>query len=156
MRWPWHSGGIYRVARKKILAASPEACWRAITDFDNYPRWQSAIVDAKVTRIDECGRGREVVFELNAMVRTVQFTLGYSYDSPPDKLSWQSLSGDIKKIHGQYLCRPVAESPGGSLVELSFAVQPGIPVPRHIRRVLETVAIEQALDDLEKHAQSFT
>lgn len=158
MRWPWQTRGVYRVARKKVLDATPEQCWKAITDFDNYPNWQRAIVDAKVTRVDDAGQTSEAVFELNALIRTVQFTLCYCYDNPPHKLSWHSLSGDLKKIQGCYVCRPVPDKESNkttSEVELSFAVQPGMPVPRHVRRVLESVAIEQALEDLEKHAQSF-
>ena len=54
----------------------------AITDYENFPKWQSAVVDTEVLDWDEQGRGKRVRLFVDAKVRKVDYTLDYRYDEP--------------------------------------------------------------------------
>ena len=61
-------------------------------DFGAYPEWQIAVKDCEVQSRDDDGRGRRVEFEIDAKVKTVSYTLDYSYEEP-HLLSWRLRGG---------------------------------------------------------------
>lgn len=157
MKWFPRLNRSFVTEQSRRMDATIDQCWKALLDIEAYPRWQQAIMDAKITR-SEGGRPLEAVFELNALIRPVQYTLAYTYPREQNNsgtmvVHWHSTAGELKRIEGG--CRLRSTKNGQTDTMLWFDVVPGIPVPRHIRKVLQTVALDQALKDFEAHARSF-
>lgn len=145
----------FSVTLSKRIAASPQQVWKAILAIEDYPQWQRAIVATKVLDRDPSQRPLLAQFELDAMVRTVSYTLRYTYVDPPVKVSWTSVQGtDIRRIYGEYTLHDVADDANACDLELRLEVTPGIPIPLHVRNALENTALYQALDDIERQAQN--
>ena len=62
------------------IAAPIKTCFDAITDYETFPEWQSAVVDTEVLDWDEQGRGKRVRLFVDAKVRKVDYTLDYRYE----------------------------------------------------------------------------
>src|SRR3954451_13634158 len=70
----------YQGRREADLAASPEACFDALTDYDSMPQWQRAL---KRCTVVEHGDGTDVVeFEVDAKLRTIRYRLRLLYHAP--------------------------------------------------------------------------
>src|SRR3954454_20237587 len=70
----------YQGRREADIAAPPEACFAALTDYASMPQWQRALKRVRVLEHDE---GSDVVeFEVDAKVRTFKYRLRCCYDEP--------------------------------------------------------------------------
>ena len=83
----------------------------ALTDFETFPEWQSAVIETEVLDRDSEGRGSRVRMKVDAKIRKVEYIVKYSYDLP-NRLSWEQESGDLKENTGVYSFAPRAD--GGS------------------------------------------
>lgn len=84
--------GAKRAERQILVDATPQRCFDALLDFESYPDWQAAVKGCEVLSRDGDGRGRRVAFDIDAKVKTVSYTLDYSYEEP-HLLSWQYVGG---------------------------------------------------------------
>ena len=92
--------GAVRVEHSELIAADPQACFDAITDFDTYPQWQSAVRECRVLSRDG-QKGTLVETVIDAKVRKVRYVLRY-HAEPPHRLWWDYVEGDVKSIAGGY------------------------------------------------------
>ena len=84
------------------IAAPIETCFAAITDYETFPAWQSAVVDTEVLDWDKKGRGKRVRLFVDAKVRKVDYTLDYRYQ-PPERIEWDFVEGNgINGADGHY------------------------------------------------------
>ena len=51
---------------------------------------------------DGDGRGKEVAFEIDAKVKTVSYTLDYSYEEP-HLITWRYVEGDVRDVDGEFV-----------------------------------------------------
>ncbi len=145
----------FSATRESVLSVDHLSIWKAILAIEDYPLWQRAILDTKVLKRDPSAQPTEALLVVNALIRAVQFTLVYKYDDPPHRLSWKTTTGgDAGKIFGWYELFAVPSDANKTNVRFHLEVQPGVPIPKHVRNVLEKTAFEQVLVDLERHAQS--
>jgi len=69
----------YGACRTAEVAASPQECFDALTDYDRLPDWQGAVRDVRVLERDAAGRGSVVEYEVDARFKTVRYRLRQIY-----------------------------------------------------------------------------
>jgi uncharacterized membrane protein len=100
------------------IAAPIRTCFDAITDYETFPKWQSAVVDTEVLDWDEQGRGKRVRLVVDAKVRKVDYTLDYRYEEP-ERIEWDFVEGNgINDADGHYLF----EDLGGDRTRATYSI----------------------------------
>jgi len=141
MQWAEHSIEI---------AATPEEVFDAITDYETFPGWQSAVIATEVTEHEPgSGLGGVVAYEVDGKIRTIRYTLRYHYDRP-EKISWDFLEGHgINRMDGGYELR---DSGGGTSATYRVGIDvSGIPGP--ILKRAHKATIKKANQDLKAEAE---
>ena len=134
------------------IAASPQACFDALTDFERLPEWQGAVRDVEVLERDASGRGTVVEYVVDARVKTVRYRLRQVYDEPR-RLASEYLGGDFRDFCGEWRLEP---RDGGERthVELDLRIDPGRFVPGVVRKAISDAVIRRALSDLKAHLEA--
>lgn len=142
------------VSKEVEILVSPKKCFDAICDFESYPQWQKTIKE--VTILDkEGGRPMVVEYKLDAVIKTIQYTLNYIYeDSDPKKmmLAWTYGGGDLKKIEGSYLFTELAPNKTKAVYTLDLEL--GLTVPNFILKKFRESMMEESVLALKKRAES--
>ena len=134
------------------IAASPERIAEVLLDFERYPTWARDLKRVTVESRDDDGRGLEVTYRAAAMGRSSGYTLRYTYDLDPVRISWELVRGDImRKLDGSYLLLP--DGVGGTHVTYHLAVDLVVPLPGFVKRRAETKIIHTALRELRAHVE---
>lgn len=139
----------YEATRSVEVAASAQACFDALTDYERLPGWQPSVRSAVVLNRDERGRGLDVIYEVDARVRTVRYTLRHDYDEPR-RIGSTYLGGDFKHFEGHY---DLVDRPGGATVTLRLAIDPGLRLPGPLVRIVNEAVMGRALEQLRVHAE---
>jgi ribosome-associated toxin RatA of RatAB toxin-antitoxin module len=140
----------YGDCRAAEIAAPPQACFDALTDFDRLPEWQGAVRAARVLERDERGRGTVVEYVVDARVKRVRYRLRQLYDEP-HRLGCQYLGGDFRDFSGEW--RLIALAGGRTRVELDLRIDPGRFVPGPLRAAIADAVMRRALADLKRHLE---
>jgi uncharacterized membrane protein len=123
-------------------------CYAAITDFESYPEWQTAVERIEVLDRDAAGRGTVVEVHVDAKLRKVRYRLDYHHE-PPARLWWEFIEGDgIEAIEGEFTFEDLGE--GRTRATYRLGVDPGVPVPGLIARRLTAGVMRGSVSDL-KH-----
>jgi uncharacterized membrane protein len=140
-----------RAERQIEIAAAPKACFDAITDYESFPEWQRAVKNVEVLTRDKAGRGRQVAFEIDAKLRSVRYTLDYSYEEP-HHVSWSYVEGDPKEVDGEL----VLEDRGGdvTLATYSLRIDAGLWLPGPVVSLLNEQVMQGALEDLKRRVEA--
>jgi uncharacterized membrane protein len=137
--------GTKHAEQQVTIAASPEACFDALLEYETFPEWQSAVKWVEVVKRDSEGRGREVHFEIDAKVKRVRYELEYSYE-PPHRIAWTYLGGDIRDVAGEYIFEDRGD--GSTLATYSLALDPGVWLPDRIARVINQQVMKASVAEL--------
>ena len=129
------------------IAATPQACFDALTDFERLPSWQGSVRDVKVLERDAQGRGSVVEFEVDAKVKRVRYRLRQVYDEP-HRIASEYLGGDFRDFGGEWR---FVETAGGTRVELDLRIDPGRFLPGPVRSMIADAVMRRALSDLRRH-----
>ena len=132
------------------IDAPASLCYRAIADFEAYPRWSSPITKINVLDRYPDGFARRVEFFMDMKLRTVRYVLEYAWQ-PPHRLSWKYAEGDLKDIVGSYLFEPAGADRTNATC--SQAVSLGFWVPSLILRPLEQTALRQSVLEFKTEAE---
>ena len=133
------------------IAAPIGTCFKAITDYETFPSWQSAVVDTEVLDWDQRGRGKRVRLVVDAKVRKVDYTLDYRYEEP-DRIEWDFVEGNgINAADGHYLF----EDLGGDRTRATykFGLEVGIPLPGPVARRAHKSTLKASVEDLKREAE---
>jgi len=141
----------YGECRSAEIAATPQACFDALTDFERLPDWQGAVRDVEVLERDAQGRGTVVEYVVDARLRTVRYRLRQIYDEPR-RLASEYLGGDFRDFCGEWRLEPVG---GGrrTRAELDLRIDPGRFVPGVVRAAISDAVMRRALGDLKAHLE---
>lgn len=140
-----------RGAERSIeVAADPQACFDALTDYESMPDWQRSVKRCEVVSRDAEGRGEEVDWKIDAKLRSISYRLRYEYEEP-HRIACRYVEGDMDDLHADYTLEEQGERT--TLVTLSLSVRPGVRVPGPLERVLEGRLMHGALDDLRKRLE---
>jgi coenzyme Q-binding protein COQ10 len=94
--------GLHWAENTIEIAASPNEVFDAITDYDTFPDWISAVYETDVTERDKEGLGEVVKFVADGKVRKIRYTLRYHYERP-GRIWWDFLDGEgIKQMDGEW------------------------------------------------------
>jgi len=136
----------YGECQSADIAASPQACFDALTDFESLPQWQGAVRDVRVLERDEAGRGTIVEYEVDVRFKTVRYRLRQVYDEPR-RLASEYLGGDFRDFCGEWRFEPAGKD--GTHAELDLRIDPGLFVPGFLRRAISDAVMRRALRDLQ-------
>lgn len=140
----------YGECQAEEIAASPQECFDALTDYDRLPEWQGAVRAARVLERDEQGRGAVVEYEIDARFKTVRYRLRQVYDEPR-RVASEYLDGDFRDFGGEW--RFEARPDGGTHAELDLQIDPGRLVPGPLRRAIADAVMRRALRDLKARVE---
>jgi uncharacterized membrane protein len=133
------------------IAAPVGTCFDAITDYETFASWQSAVVDTEVLDWDARGRGKRVRLFVDAKVRKVDYTLDYRYDEP-ERIEWDFVEGNgINDADGHYLF----EDLGGDRTRATYklGLEVGIPLPGPVARRAHKSTLKASVEDLKREAE---
>ena len=133
------------------IAASPDECFAALTDYERLPEWQGAVKRIAVLERDDRGRGTVVEYEIDAKVKTVRYRLRQVYDEP-HRLGSEYLDGDFKNFSGEW--RFTDNGDGTTRVELELDIDPGRFVPGPVKSAIREFVMTRALKDLKAHLET--
>jgi ribosome-associated toxin RatA of RatAB toxin-antitoxin module len=139
-------------AHAERIHGSCDRCFAAITDFESYPRWQSAVETVEVRSRDSAGRGREVAFVIDLKLRRIQYTLLYEYTEPTE-LRWRYVEGDLKDVTGSYTFREIGTD---GLVEATYSLEVnfGFPVPPVVQSRLQREVMRRSVRELKARVEA--
>ncbi|MEA2124229.1 MAG: hypothetical protein QOI80_1011 [Solirubrobacteraceae bacterium] len=140
----------YAGVETATIAASPQACFDALTDYERLPEWQRAVKAVDVLERDERGRGTIVEYAVDAKLKTVRYRLRQQYDEP-HRLGCQYVCGDFRDFSGEW--RFGARDDGTTEVELDLDIDPGRFVPGPVRSAIREFVMTRAVRDLKAHVE---
>jgi uncharacterized membrane protein len=133
------------------IEAPVKTCFDAITDYETFPTWQSAVVDTEVLDWDEQGRGKRVRLFVDAKVRKVDYTLDYRYEEPT-RIEWDFVEGNgINDADGHYLLEELA--PNRTRATYKLGLEVGIPLPGPVARRAHRTTLKASVEDLKREAE---
>jgi hypothetical protein len=133
------------------IQAPIETCFAAITDYETFPIWQSAVVDTEVLDWDTEGRGKRVRLFVDAKVRKVDYTLDYRYDEP-GRIEWDFVEGNgINDADGHYLFEELGD--GRTRATYKLGLEVGIPLPGPVARRAHKSTLKGSVEDLRQEAE---
>jgi uncharacterized membrane protein len=142
--------GISRAEQSIEIAAPPDACFAALTDYESFPEWQEAVLATEIDERYPDGLGKVVEVHVDAKLRRVRYRLRYHYDRPR-RIWWEFLDGDgIEEIEGEYVFEPRG---AGTLATYRLGIDPGVPVPGFIARRLNEGVMKRSVEDLKREAE---
>ncbi len=124
------------------IAAPIERCIEVLLDFPRYPDWSSPILEARVVETDDQGRARLVAFALDMRIRTIRYTLEYTYDLPA-RASWRLSEGDVAAVDGSYEFESLPD--GNTRATCTQVIDVGFWIPGPLRRMAERQALRDSV-----------
>jgi hypothetical protein len=134
----------------EVIRAPIDVCFCTLVDFEHYPEWFGVIQSATVEHADPDAQRWRVHFTLNAILKTINYTLDYE-GTRPDRLVWKMSAGDIKAIEGVY--ELVELEPGLTEATCTQSIDVGMWVPGMVRRAFERSAVADSVRELKKAAE---
>lgn len=135
------------------INGSPQKCFEAICDFESYPQWQKSIKEASILE-RENGRPVIVEYKLDALLKTITYTLRYEYyDTDPKNmiLKWYYVGGDLKKIEGQYTFKELTS--GKTLTTFALDVEIGIWAPKFVLDKFKDISMKESILSLKNRVE---
>ena len=142
---------VYGDCRSAEIAASPQACFDALTDYERLPEWQGAVREARVLERDEQGRGTVVEYVVDAKLKTVRYRLRQIYEEPR-RLASEYLGGDFRDFSGEWRFNAL-DGGGRTHAELDLRIDPGRFVPGPVRGAIADAVMRRALRDLKAYVE---
>lgn len=133
------------------IEAPRDRVLEVLLDFEHYPTWSDPILEARTLETNADGRGTRVAFALDMKVRTVRYTLAYTY-ALPESFSWKLVEGDLRDIEGCYHLDALEDERTRATCEQ--AVDPGFWIPGPIRRIAESTALRSSLEELRRAVET--
>jgi hypothetical protein len=132
------------------VAGSVEDCFAVLTDFETYPDWSGPVTECRVLDRHPDGLPRRVAFSLDMTLKTIRYTLEYTWD-PPHGGQWRLVEGDVKDVQGTYRFTPAGARTSATC---SQAVDIGFWVPGPIRRPFEQKALRDSVEEFKQAVEA--
>jgi uncharacterized membrane protein len=123
----------------------------ALTDFESFPEWQSAVMECEVLERDDEGRGSRIRMKVDAKIRKVEYVVRYTYDLP-NGFSWEQESGDLKENTGVYRFAP--KDDGSTDVTVDIVAEVGFFVPGPMKNLIRDQSLKNSIRELKKRVES--
>lgn len=132
----------------EVIAAPADKIIEALTGFEAFTEWQSAVKECEVLERDSEGRGTLVRMKVDAKVRKLDYVVRYRYDDLPAGLSWEMVSGDMKENTGVYSFAERAD--GGTDVTVDLVAEVGFFVPGPMKKLIKDQSLKNSIRELRK------
>ena len=142
--------GAKRAERQIVVQGTPQQCFDALLDFESYPEWQEAVKDCEVLTRDRAGRGKEVHFEIDAVVKRISYTLDYAYEEP-HLITWSFVEGDVRDIDGEFVLEDRGD--GSTLATYGLRIEAGVWMPGKVKSVLSDQVMQRSVEDLKARVE---
>jgi uncharacterized membrane protein len=142
--------GAKRAERQIVIDAPPQACFEALLDYESFPEWQRAVNGVEVLSRDSQGRGREVEFEIDAKIRSIHYTLEYSYEEP-HLVSWRYVDGEVRDVDGEFVLEDQGD--GTTLATYALRLDAGVWLPGRVQSMLNEQVMQGAMEDLKQRVE---
>jgi ribosome-associated toxin RatA of RatAB toxin-antitoxin module len=123
--------GIAGLRASFVVAAPRERIWTALTDYPNFPKMFPEIRTIHVLTQD--AQGAQVAYEIKALFSKYHYVLQRHYADPGRRLTWQRVSGDLKRIEGSWEIRDTPR-PAAQLIVYESYIDIGGIVPMALVR----------------------
>ena len=143
--------GAKRAERQIQIEATPQECFDELVAYETFPDWQRAVKGTEVLSRHKDGRAREVEFEIDAKVKTVRYTLDYSYEEP-HLVTWRYVEGDVKDVDGELVLEDRGD--GTTLATYALRIDPGVWMPGRLANLLNEQVMQGEMDDLKRRVES--
>jgi uncharacterized membrane protein len=134
-----------------LIEAEPAVCFDEIIDYETFPEWQSAVKEVDVLSVDSAGLGRDVRFVIDARVRSVSYTLRYSYEQP-HLVTWEYVDGDVRSVEGDFVFEDRGD--GTTLATYSLDIDPGVWLPGRVKKMLTEQVMKRSVEDLKRRVEN--
>lgn len=134
----------------EVIRAPIGLCFETLVDFASYPDWFRVISSATLEHSDPAAQRWTVRYELDAILKTITYTLAYEGDGP-GTLVWKMTTGDLAAIEGRYDL--VELEPGLTEATCTQAIDVGMWVPGFVRRPFESTAVQDSVREFKKAAE---
>jgi ribosome-associated toxin RatA of RatAB toxin-antitoxin module len=139
----------YQGRREADIAAPPQACFDALTDYDSMPDWQRAV---KRVRVLEHEPDADVVeYEVDAKLRSLTYRLRVCYREPAE-IDSAYLEGPFRDFAARW--RLADDGSGGTRATVEVHLDPGRLVPRPVARLVEDALLGRAVEDLKRRVEA--
>jgi hypothetical protein len=135
------------------MAADPAAIMEVIADFESYPKWTGAVKSVLITVPGEDGSpAKQVRFSMDAGLLKDTYELAYTWADDGMSVSWTLVTGQLQKAQqGSYVLK---QTPKGTEVTYTLAVDLTMPMIGVLRRKAEKVILDTALKELRKRVEA--
>jgi uncharacterized membrane protein len=124
----------------------------ALTDFDSFPEWQSAVMETEVLDRDDEGRGSRIRMKVDAKIRKVEYIVKYDYSDLPNSISWDQESGDLKENRGKHTLKDNGD--GTTDVTVDIVAEVGFFVPGPMKNLIREQSLKNSIRELKKRVES--
>ncbi len=135
----------------EVIRAPIDLCFETLVDFPRYPDWFRVIRSARVEDANAAAGRWTVRFELDAILKTIQYTLAYE-SVRPNRLTWKMTGGDLKAIEGEY--QMVELEPGLTEATCTQSIDVGLWIPGMVRRAFEQSAVQDSVREFKQAAEA--
>ena len=132
------------------IAATAHDAFAVLTDYERLPEWQRSVLRCQVLRTGTGGLPSEVRYEADVKVRRVTYVLLHTYE-PPHRILSEYLEGDFRRFEGDWELSP--RDGGGITARLWLRIDPGLPVPGPVARMLHQRVLRGAVEDLRRRLE---
>jgi len=127
-----------------------KVCFETLVDFERYPQWFRMIRSARIESADPDAGRWTVAFELDAVLKTIHYTLSYESERP-HRLTWKMVAGDLQDIQGNY--ELIELEPGLTEATCTQGLELGMWVPGPLRRTFEKTALADSVREFKQAAE---
>ena len=140
--------------RSVTVEARPELCFEVVCEVERYPEWIEEVKEVEVLSRDDDGRPGKVYFRVEAMGRSVSYTLEYYYGSNPLRIAWRLTDGNlVRNMDGEYKFLDMQNDP--EITDLHFRLEVDLltRLPGFVTRRAEHRIIASAVNGLQNRAE---
>ena len=143
--------GKHSATNKIVINGSKQDCFDAITQYESFHEWQSAVEGVEILETDGQGRGKVVEMKVDAKFKKIRYRLHYHYDEP-NKIWWDFLEGDVKEIGGAYWFEE--QGSGRTLATYTVEIDPGFWVPGRMVKMINSELLKRSIEELKERVES--
>lgn len=138
----------YSASDTVTVAASPQACFDALTDYERLPEWQGAL--KRVSLLESGPDGDVVEYVLDAKLREVRYKLRL-VNEPPHAIRSTYLEGDFRNLAAEW--RFADNGDGTTAVTLDIQIDVSRFVPGPVRNLVREAVMNRAMSDLKAYVR---
>ena len=135
------------------IDADVRTCYKALSQIDKFPEWDSACESAQVLSRYPDGRPKQVKFKRNFILKKAEYTDEFSYDDGKFRVSWESQGGDMDLVSnvGGYSFKTLGTDK--TLMTFQIDVTLGLILSSRVINYLTSIAARKEMKNFKKYVE---